>query len=264
MPHSTQKAKLAVWIPILVTIASLTFNAFQYFDKRAQGETLLAQEETLLAQEETLKNLQIEKGKLELKIAEGEIRKKQADISIDYIVTDFRSIPVRIDHGTTFDKALFDALFDEALLNWLRFLEMALPFETSLQLRESTVYAEIKSYYEDITNHYLTFLLLRNAGKSDATNIRIGFRIGFSDESGEWSDREQEHLLVLNRLEPGHGVMVPIEHYDIQTNEHFGTWLKPTSRLTYFDTFLEENKELRVRQKEPYAAILGPTLRHLD
>jgi hypothetical protein len=103
-------------------------------------------------------------------------------------------------------------------------------------------------------------LLLRNTGKSNATNIRIGF----SDESGKWSDREQEHLLVLNRLEPGHGVMVPIEHYDIQTNEHFGTWLKPASRLTYFDIFLEENKERRVRSKEPYAAILGPALRHMD
>jgi hypothetical protein len=127
MPHSTQKAKLAVWIPILVTIASLAFNTFQYFDKRAQGETL--------------KNLQIEKRKLEVDITEGEKRMKQADISIDYIVTDFRSIPVRIDHMTT---------FDEALLNWLRLLETALPFETSLHLRENTVYAEIKSYYEDI------------------------------------------------------------------------------------------------------------------
>ena len=114
------------------------------------------------------------------------------------------------------------------------------------------MYAEIKSYDEDITNHYLTFLLLRNAGKSNATNIRIGF-----------SDREQEHLLVLNRLEPGHGVMVPIEHYDIQTNEHFGTRLIPATRLTYFDIFLEENKEQKVREKDNHARILGPTLRLL-
>jgi len=242
MPHSTQKAKLAVWIPILVTIASLAFGAFQYFDKRDQERTLL--------------DLQVKNQELEVDIAEAEIRKKQADISIDYIVTDFRSIPVRIDHGTTFDEALFDALFDEALLNWLRFLETRLPFETSLHLRENTVYAEIKSYDEDITNHYLTFLLLRNAGKSNATKIRIGF-----DAISTGSDLEQEHLLVLDRLEPGHGVIVPIEHYDIQTNKHFGTWLMPAIRLTYFDIYLEENKELKVREKYNSAAILGPTPR---
>ncbi len=233
MPQSTQKVKLAVWIPIVVTIASLTFGAFQYFDKRGQEQTLL--------------DLQVKKQELELKIAEAERRKKQADISIHYVVTDFQSIQESIDHQTA---------FDEAILNWLRFLEKALPFATSLHHRENTVYAEIKSYDEDITNHYLTFLLLRNAGKSNATNIRIGF-----DAIGTGSNLEQEHLLVLDRLEPGHGVIVPIEHYDIQTNKHFGTWLMPAIRLTYFDVYLEENKELKVREKYNSAAILGPTLR---
>lgn len=229
MPHSTQKAKLAVWIPILVTIASLAFGAFQYFDKRDQEQILL--------------DLQVEKNELELKIVEAERREKQADISIEYVVTDFQTIKEWIAHGTT---------FDEALLNWLRVLEKALPFETSLRLRENTVYAEIKSYDEDITNHYLTFLLLRNAGKSNATNIRIGF-----------SDREQEHLQVINRLEPGYGVMIPIEHYDIQTNEHFGTRLMPAGHLTYFDIFLDENKEKKVREKAINANILAPTIRLL-
>lgn len=235
MPHSTQKAKLAVWIPILVTIASLAFGAFQYFDKRGQERTLL--------------DLQVKKKELELKIAEAERRKKQADISIDYVVTDFQSIKEWIDHQTTFDEAIF---------NWLRFLEKALPFETSLHHRENTVYAEVKSYGEDITNPYLTFLLLRNAGKSNATNIRIGFvAIGMG------SDREQEHLLVLDRLESGHGVMVPIEHYDIQTNKHFGTWLMSAIRLTYFDIFLEKKGEFKVWEKDNDVAILGPTLRIL-
>jgi hypothetical protein len=219
MPHSTQKAKLAVWIPILVAIASLAFNIFQYVDKRA----------------------------LEKKIHEEEIRQKQVDISIDYIVTDFQSIQEWIDRGKK---------FDEALLNWLRFLEEALPFETSLHLIENTVYAEIKSYAEtkshdeDITNHDLTFLLLRNAGKSNAENIRIGF-----------SDREQEHPLVIPRIEPGYGVMAPIEHYDNQKNKHFGTRLIPATRLTYFDTLLDEDKEEEVRWKADQARILAPTIR---
>ncbi len=233
MPQSTQKVKLAVWIPILVTIASLAFGAFQYFDKRGQEQTLL--------------DLQVKKQELEFKIAEAERRKKQADISIHYVVTDFQSIQEWIDHQTT---------FDEAIINWLRFLEKALPFASSLHHRENKVYAEIKSYDEDITNHYLTFLLLRNAGKSNATNIRIRF-----DAIGTGSNLEQGHLLVLDRLEPGHGVIVPIEHYDIQTNKHFGTWLKPAIRLAYFDIYLEEDKELKVREKNNSAAILGPTLR---
>ena len=122
MPHSTQKVKLAVWIPILVTIASLAFGAFQYFDKRGQERTLLG--------------LQIEKQELELKIAEAKRRKKQGDISVHYVVTDFQSIQEWIDHQTT---------FDEALLNWLRFLKKALPFETSLHHHKNTVYTEIKS-----------------------------------------------------------------------------------------------------------------------
>lgn len=210
MPHSTQKAKLAVWIPILVTILLLAFNIFQYVDKRA----------------------------LENKIHEEEIRQKQADISIDYIVMAFQSIQELIDHQTT---------FEEALLNWLRFLEKRLPFETSLHIRENTVYAEIKSYHEDITNHKLTFLLLRNTGKSNATNIHIGF-----------SDQEQEHLLVIDRIEPGYGVMVPIELYDIQTNKHFGTCLIPAISLTYFDTLLDEDKEQEVREKNKNGTLLGP------
>lgn len=227
MPHSTQKAKLAVWIPILVTIASLTFGAFQYFDKRVQEQALL--------------KLEVEKKELELKIIEEERRQKQADISINYVVTDFQSIQECIDHQAT---------FDEALLKWLSSLEKVLPFETSLQIRENTVYAEIKSYDKDIINHNLTFLLLRNAGKSNATNIRIGFR-----------GLEQEASLVINRLEPRQGVMVPIEHYDNQTKKHFGTWLIPDIRLTYFDIFLDKNKELKVREKNKVAVILGPTLR---
>ena len=233
MARSTQKAKLTVWLPILVTIASLAFGAFQYFDKRGQQRTLL--------------DLQVRKQELELKIAEAEKRTMQADISIHYVVTDFQSIQEWIDHQTT---------FDQALLNWLGFLEQALPFEVSLHHRENTVYKEIKSYDKDLTNHYLTFFLLRNVGKANATDIHIGF-----DNIGIGSDQEQEHLLVIDRLEPGHGVIVPIEHYDIQTNKHFGTWLIPDIRLTYFDTFLEENKELEVREKINSAAILGPTLR---
>jgi hypothetical protein len=35
----------------------------------------------------------------------------------------------------------------------------------------------------------------------------------------------------------------------------------PAIRLTYFDIYLEENKELKVREKNNSAAILGPTLR---
>jgi hypothetical protein len=211
MPHSTQKAKLAVWIPILVTIVLLAFNIFQYVDKSA----------------------------LEKEIREEERREKQADISIAYVVTEFQSIQEWIDHGST---------FEEALLKWLRFLEQRLPFETSLLFRENTVYAEVKSYSgEDITNHDLTFLLLRNAGKSNAENIRIGF-----------SDLEQEHSLVIDRLEPGHGEMIPIEHYDNQTNKHVGTCLIPAISLTYFDTLLDEDKEQEVREKNNYGTLLGP------
>ncbi|UCG50869.1 MAG: hypothetical protein JSW58_11780 [Candidatus Latescibacterota bacterium] len=233
MSRLTHKEKLAVWIPILISIASLTFGAFQYFDKRSQEQTLL--------------DLQVKKQELELKIAEAERRKMQADISVDYVVTDFQSIKEWTDHQNT---------FDEAMLKWLRFLENALPYATSLHHRENTIYTEIKSYNEDTTNHYLTFLLLRNVGRSNATDIRVGF-----DAIDNRGDMEREHSLVLDRLEPGHGVIVPIEHYDIQTNEHFGTWLTPADRLTYFDTYLEEKKDMKVREKYDSAAILGPTLR---
>ncbi|MCP3891792.1 MAG: hypothetical protein GY702_23445 [Desulfobulbaceae bacterium] len=231
--QSTQKAKLTVWIPIIVSIASLVFGFFQYFDKRSQGKTLAA--------------LGKERQKLELKIQKAELREKQANISVHYVVTDFQSIQEWIDHQTT---------FDEALLKWLRFLEKTLPFTASLHHRENTVYKEIKSYEEDITNHYLAFLLLQNTGKSDAKSIHIGF-----DAIGKDDEQDQVNLLVMDHLEPGHGVMIPIEHYDIQANKHFGTWLIPANNLSYLDTYLQENKQLKVRQKDTAAAILGPTLR---
>jgi hypothetical protein len=126
---------LLVLMPIAISLASLIFGAYQYFDKR-----------TL----ETKLN--------ELKIMAA--RKEQSDMTVHYVQADLESFHTIGD-------------FDTAMLSWAKRLERVLPFATNVRILDNQVYKELRDYHGEVKDHMVSFLLIRNSGGSRAKNIRF-------------------------------------------------------------------------------------------
>lgn len=127
--------RITVILPIFISVLSLGFGVYEYFDKR----------------------------ELERKLAELE---NKADIYIQYLETDLESIHTYVHHGSSFDKAC---------LQWLHHLEMTPVFGIKLEMLENPIYREIKEYKESISDHYVTFFLINNTGGNKATKISAVF-----------------------------------------------------------------------------------------
>ncbi len=203
--------RLSVIIPIVVSILSLLFGAYQYLDKS-----------------------ELEKRLLQYEIREKE--RNQADISVAYIETDLQSL---YETGASAD-----------LTGWLSYLEKVLPFNVRLRIQETAPYTEVKDFRGSTQNVHITFLLIRNAGRSEATNIDLNFNAEGKTE-----------VVRIDRLDPDSGVMFLIDHFDVETGESFGTAIRPGPKLTYFDGFLKENKTAAVRGKNSTVTIISPTVR---
>ena len=202
--------RLSVIIPIVVSIISLLFGAYQYLDK----------------------------GELEKRLLQYEIREKernQADISVAYIETDLQSV---------YEIKRSD------FTGWLSHLEKVLPFNVRLRIQETTPYTEVKDFRGSAQNVHITFLLIRNAGRSEATNIDLNLKA-----------KGKTEVVRIDRLDPDSGVMFLIDHFDLKTGKSFGTAIRPGPELTYFDGFLKENKTATVRGKNSTVTIISPTVR---
>ncbi len=201
--------RLSVIIPIVVSILSLLFGAYQYLDKS-----------------------ELEKRLLQYEIREKE--RNQADISVAYIETDLQSV---------YEIKRSD------FTGWLSYLEKVLPFNVRLRIQETTPYAEVKAFRGSAQNIHITFLLIRNAGRSEATNIDLNFNI-----------QGKREVVRIDRLDPDSGVMFLIDHFYAGAGEPFGTAIRPGPELIYFDGFLKENKTATVRGKNSAVTIISPTV----
>lgn len=202
-------SRLSIIIPIVVSILSLLFGAYQYLDKS-----------------------ELEKRLLQYEIREKE--RNEADISVAYIETDLKS--VHEINGSDFTE-------------WLKYLEKMLPFKARLRIQETVSYTEVKDFRGAAQNVHITFLLIRNAGRSEATNIDLMFNI-----------EDKTEAVRINRLDPDTGVMFLIDYFDVEMRKSLGTAMDVGPELTYFDGFLKENKTAPVRDKNITATIISPTV----
>lgn len=217
-------SKMTVIIPIVISVLSLGFGVYQYVDKRT-----------------------LEKEIMDLR--GKEIRQKnKADVFIQYLESDLESILTYVDHGSS---------FDEACLKWLGYLQRTPNFGVRLEMVESPILREIEAYRGEVEDHYVTFLLINNTGGGKATDVSSSFsRI----RNGERKD----FAVKLDQLEPGDGVIFPIDHFDQRQEKYHGSRLRPRDyRLQYFDVFLNENKEITIREKLDSPKIVAPKIRLL-
>jgi len=220
--------RIKVLIPIAISVLSLVFGAYQYFDKR---------------------NLEREWKILEIELIK---KKNQADITINYLETDLTSICEWVEHGVD---------IDEAFLKWLSYLERILPFNVKLGMLENFIYKKIKEHIkniehdEDIQDQYISFFLIRNEGGSKATNIYTRFYEYIISGESEYFP------IKIDQLDPGAGVMFCIDYFNKKTGEHYAPVLEQSSKLEYFDVFLKKKQEMFIRSKLDSPRIISPKIR---
>lgn len=226
--------RIIVLIPIAISVLSLFFGGYQYFDKR---------------------DLEKEKNKLEIELIK---KKNQADITINYLETDLTSICEWVEHGVD---------IDEAFLKWLSYLERILPFNVKLGMLENFIYKKIKEHVKniepddwgkvngDIQDQYISFFLIRNEGGSKATNIYTRFYEYIISGESEYFP------IKIGQLDPGAGVMFCIDYFNKETGEHYAPVLEQSSKLEYFDVFLKKKQEMFIRSKNDSPRIISPKIR---
>lgn len=196
--------KITVVISIIVSVLSLGFGVYQYFDKRG-----------------------LEKELARLKIGET-LMKNKADISIQYLETDLESITTHVEHGVS---------FDEACLRWLDHLGKTSFFGVTYKILENPVYREIKDYRGNTQDHFITFFLINNTGGSKAIKMLTNFRRVLDRQS-------EDYIVEVDQLVPGEGVMFPMDHFDKEKHygarllpkdyrlEYFDQYLKKEQEIT--------------------------------
>ena len=223
--RSAVMTSLPIIIPIVVSIVSLLFGAYQYVDKRV---------------------LEKEKNQLENQRLKYELREKEqntADISVDYIETKLLNIGNR-----------------ERVAQWVKDFgeQNILPFKVKLRFQETPFYKQWNPKREDYMHNHVLFFLIRNVGRSEATNINFVIINLFAPT-------EKEEAIRIDRLDPGTGVMVLINDYNKSTTDPdaggdtFGTGRerrRVKRELTYFDGFLKENKEVSLRDRNESLTLL--------
>lgn len=226
--------RIKVLIPIAISVLSLVFGAYQYFDKR---------------------DLEKEKNMLEIELIK---KKNQADITINYLETDLNSIYEWVEHGVD---------IDEAILKWLSYLEDILPFNVKLGMLENFIYKKIKEHTKNIDpydwrqvnerlqDQYISFFLIRNEGGSKATNIYTRFYKYINGGESE------DFPIRIDQLDPGTGVMFCIDYFNIKTGEHYAPVLEQNIKLEYFDVFLKKKQEIPIRSKLESTRIISPKIR---
>lgn len=229
--------RITVIIPIVISVLSLVFGVYQYFDKRVSEKNRMNLQKVNMDLDKKIKELQ----------QREKLMKNQADINIHYLETDLKGI--LMTHGKGFTP-FHEVNFEKACLAWLSYLETILPFDVELTMLESIVYKEIMKYRDNIQDHHISFFLIRNAGGSKATNISTIF-------TRRNKGKREAYPIRIDQLDPRTAVIFPIDHFNKKTQEYYDTVLLPGYGLEYFDEFLTRNKEMSIRPKLAITRIVG-------
>lgn len=133
--------RIKIWLPIAISIFSLLFGGFQYFDKR----------------------------NIEKNFQEQQLRLNSADLIIDYLDADLNTV---LSYNTND--------FVSATISWTAFIERILEVE-DLILQHSMALSEIAHLHSEnkLKNSkyklQISFLLIRNTGRSNATGVSLTY-----------------------------------------------------------------------------------------
>lgn len=235
--------RITVIIPVVISVLSLVFGVYQYFDKRDLQNVNMKLDQEIKDLDQEIKELE----------RREKLMKNQAEIDIHYLEADLKGI-LRSDPEYSVSKGKFE----KAFLAWLSHLERALPFDVKLEIRETIVCKEIMKYCNDTQDHYISFFLIRNAGGSKATEISTTFTRRKNDE-------REVCLIEIGQLYPRTGVIFPIDHFNKKTRKSYGTVLSPEPRyeLEYIDEFLTKKIKKKIRPKLAITTILAPGVRKM-
>jgi hypothetical protein len=132
---------IKVGVPILLTIVSLLFGAFQYVDKRS----------------------------IERKLQEQQLRLNAADLIINYLDTDVESIVPLSGEDVV-----------SVTIRWIKSIESSLGVG-NIQLQQTSVLLEIERALETdgilrrAPDAQISFLLIRNGGRANAVDVSLTY-----------------------------------------------------------------------------------------
>jgi hypothetical protein len=229
-----------VLIPLFVSILSISFAIYQYFDKRKIER----------------KNATLELASNELLLKEKQYNLK-ADLIVFYVDTSLASIFSYEGVMNRIQQHPVDKQeFDRSLALWAKELSNSLPFKCSVFIVKNHKYEELRDYCvnpddADPNEHALMAMLLRNEGKFPASKVWLAFHKFDVDGSVVGELTKEQAALNIDVIQPGEAALVFISHKNNAAGKKFGIELEPDHQLHYYDNLLQKEVEMEVRI--PYA-----------
>lgn len=225
---------LTLVAPLIISVISLIFGAYQYFDKRQLERT----NEELTGR---AKALEIEQKKLEVRKEEIQ---HQPSLEIQYLESDTLSIYLR-------RELIGDRVqgFDRAFLRWISQIEKRLPYSVSLSFIRTAPYEEIVAAPDRVIDARISMFLIRNAGTAKVSNISMNCTV---------SPSGRIYPINVAQLESNKGVIFVTEISNRKTPEYYGTRLIPGTQLKYFDQFNNQQGNFIVREPFEVPIIINP------
>jgi hypothetical protein len=215
---------LTLTAPIVISLVSLGFGGYQYFDKRHLQRT--NDELTSRA-----KALEIEQKKLEVRKEEIQ---HQPKLEIQYLESDMLSIYLQRELTSTRSIA-----FDRAFLKWISEIEKRMPYSVKLTLIRSAPYEEIIAAPEKVIETRISMFLIRNAGVETVSKISMNWTT---------TPGGRPYPINVDQLESNRGVIFVTGILNKKTHKDHGTRLVPDTELKYFDQFNNQQGDFIVRK----------------
>ena len=223
---------IKVGIPIVVSILSLLFGAWQYFDKRG----------------------------LQREIQKQQLKLNAADLIVNYLDTDIESIESQKDivSGPNLVSDIIRCIdkivepLHEGYDLQLQLTAVLNDIDKSLQ-RETlgAIRPEFSERIKEAESPQLSFLLIRNSGRSNAVKVSLAYETLNGGED-----------LLIGVIEPNRGVLIPIMAYELSNMQPLSLEITP-NLLRYTDASTGKTHEVKVRNKFKIPRFVTPQIRSL-
>jgi hypothetical protein len=221
-------ARITVLVPVIISLLSLVFGGWQYFEKRQI-------ERILLRKTEAETSIQIEQCYIDAKLL---------DI---YVMLRFAGE----DKEVRINRSIQEEEFDQAYIKWLIYLEQHLPWKVKLiPIKNICSEQLLRSIQDRIVLKEFTLYLIRNAGQYNLKDLKVSFKA---------SPNKGDDPIEVGLLAPGQGAIFIIENQFIQSKPDYFTRLEPGREgIVFLDDFRNTKGSVAIRPRFEQARLIAP------
>jgi hypothetical protein len=269
-------AKLTTYIPIAISVISLFFGIFQYFDARESKERL-GRAELLAKQKEAestdmkikIGNIQADQAAVELKTKE--ITRQEDELAllksktqvlprvdVEYLTANADDFYVTMtDQEDEEPRKINHERFSKRFHNWIGLLHSELPFAIKkLNFVDTTPFDDLdKACQQGVALDHFQFLLLRNTGGTRASDVSVQWYEG--PGSGKTSPNPW-HEVQIGTIEPDQAAIFIVD-WESKDKKHPLPKMVARS-LTVLDPITGQDKTSEIRLPRDTATIVAANI----